>query len=55
MHCSVYIMVFEAIVQKILGKYFQIFLKNFNNDALSLKVLSGEVALENLGISFLYD
>lgn len=43
-------MVLEAIAQKVLGKYFSAFLKNFRKEDLTLKVLSGEAAIENIGI-----
>jgi hypothetical protein len=42
-------MLVESIVKKVLGKYFSIFFLNFNNDDLSLKFISGEAELKNLG------
>jgi hypothetical protein len=39
----------EAIIRKALGKYFEIFLKDFDRKDLNLKFFSGEANLKNVG------
>ena len=43
---------FQAIVQSLLSKYFELFIKNFTPDQFELSLFSGSGTLTNLGAAY---
>jgi hypothetical protein len=39
----------QAIVQSVLGKYFELFIRNFTADQFQLSLFKGEGTLHNIG------